>query len=276
MKKVVSNVYNSQYAFSVVSKVLGVLIGFAYSIVYSRYFGANLRGEVDVITNYLGIFYIFLCIGMYQAYPFYRKEVRKEEIRGYYIGFINDTFGMFGVYTIISLIVVSAVRMEPKFIVVALLLPSEFLVKQMNYIVLIENPKLRNLTGIGDYLFELLFVLFLWILIKAEYWTCILFVAVKQLITFGISIWSLKIKISEIRPKLSKNIWKYIRYGFIPMLSVLLTTANYKIDVIMLDRSVNISSAEIGLYSLGVSLAERVWMIPDALKDILLSKLSKL
>jgi O-antigen/teichoic acid export membrane protein len=32
--------------------------------------------------------------------------------------------------------------------------------------------------------------------------------------------------------------------------------------------------AQIGIYSLGALLANRLWMIPDALKDILLSKLT--
>ena len=33
--------------------------------------------------------------------------------------------------------------------------------------------------------------------------------------------------------------------------------------------------AEIGIYSVGVALAEKVWLIPDAIKDILLSRLCK-
>ena len=57
------------------------------------------------------------------------------------------------------------------------------------------------------------------------------------------------------------------------MLALLMTTLNYRVDVIMLKRSV--SDSLIGVYSVGVSLAERVWMIPDAMKEVMTSRLTK-
>jgi O-antigen/teichoic acid export membrane protein len=66
-----------------------------------------------------------------------------------------------------------------------------------------------------------------------------------------------------------------MKFGFVPMISTLLMTANYKLDILMLDAFPNVTTANVGVYSLGVSLAEKIWMIPDALKDILLSKLAK-
>ena len=51
-------------------------------------------------------------------------------------------------------------------------------------------------------------------------------------------------------------------------------TLNYRIDILMLDDIFHISTAEIGVYSVGVALAEKIWLIPDATKDILMSKLS--
>lgn len=275
MSRILKNLYNNQYAFSVISKVLGVLIGFVYSIVYSRYFGANLRGELAVITNYIGLLYIFLCMGMYQAYPYYRKGLSDKEVEEYYWGYINDTFGLFFLYVAFAVFLALMVKIEFNYIVIILLLPTEFLIKQLNYVVLIENPKLRNLTVIRFHAFELLFVIVLAAVIRPNYWICILFVVVKQLVNLIFAIWDLKINLLEIRPRLSRNIIKFMRFGFVPMISSLLMTVNYKMDVLMLDAYRNVSAAEVGIYSLGVSLAERVWMIPDALKDILLSKLSK-
>lgn len=275
MSRILKNLYNNQYAFSVISKVLGVLIGFIYSIVYSRYFGANLRGELAVITNYIGLLYIFLCMGMYQAYPYYRKGLSDKEVEEYYRGYINDTFGLFFLYVAFAVFLAMMVKIEFNYIVIILLLPTEFLIKQLNYVVLIENPKLRNLTVIRFQAFELMFTIVLAAVIRPNYWICILFVVVKQLVNMIFAIWDLKINLLEIRPRLSRNIIKFMRFGFVPMISSLLLTVNYKMDVLMLDAYRNVSAAEVGIYSLGVSLAERVWMIPDALKDILLSKLSK-
>ena len=90
---------------------------------------------------------------------------------------------------------------------------------------------------------------------------------------FLIAVLNLRVNILQIRPTL-KGILPYIKYGIIPMFTIILMEINYKVDVVILER-LDVSKSLIGIYSLGVILAEKLWMIPDALKDILLSKLSK-
>lgn len=48
-----------------------------------------------------------------------------------------------------------------------------------------------------------------------------------------------------------------------------------RFDIIMLNMSRNITMAQIGVYSIGVALADKTVYIPDAVKEILLSKLAK-
>ena len=57
------------------------------------------------------------------------------------------------------------------------------------------------------------------------------------------------------------------------MVTLLLTTLNYSIDTIIL-RNLS-SSSSVGLYSIGISLANMLWIIPDAFKDVLMNKTSK-
>lgn len=57
------------------------------------------------------------------------------------------------------------------------------------------------------------------------------------------------------------------------MLSLLMTTLNYRLDVLMLNG--HVSDAAIGVYSVGVLLAERIWMIPDAMKGVMVSNITK-
>ena len=146
-------------------------------------------------------------------------------------------------------------------------------IKQLNYVVLIENPKLRNLANIKLDLFDIIFLIVLLLVTKANYALCIALLVIKQLVFFVIAVENLKINIFKIRPSL-KGIRPYIKYGLIPMITVILMEINYKVDVIMLERF-NIAVSEIGVYSIGVMLAQKLWLVPDALKDILLSKLSK-
>ena len=64
-----------------------------------------------------------------------------------------------------------------------------------------------------------------------------------------------------------------MKFGFFPMLSLLMTTLNYRVDVLMLNG--HVADAAIGVYSVGVLLAERIWMIPDAMKGVMVSKITK-
>ncbi|MBR4017254.1 MAG: polysaccharide biosynthesis C-terminal domain-containing protein [Oscillospiraceae bacterium] len=58
------------------------------------------------------------------------------------------------------------------------------------------------------------------------------------------------------------------------MITLMLMEVNYKIAIIMLEWF-SVPNKDIGVYSLGIMLAQKLWIIPDALKDVLTSKLSK-
>lgn len=57
------------------------------------------------------------------------------------------------------------------------------------------------------------------------------------------------------------------------MLLLLMTTLNYNIDIIILKYYSSYSA--VGIYSVGVTLATMIWIIPDAFKEVLFSKTSK-
>ena len=65
---------NNAYSFSVLTRVLSVLIGFVYTVVYTRYLGKELRGTASEINNYVELATLFLCLGMHQAYPYFKKK----------------------------------------------------------------------------------------------------------------------------------------------------------------------------------------------------------
>ena len=51
---------NNAYVFSLIAKVFSVISGIVYSILYSRYLGAELRGTASIINNYADILSIIL------------------------------------------------------------------------------------------------------------------------------------------------------------------------------------------------------------------------
>lgn len=259
---------NNAYVYSVIAKIISVLTGFLYSILYSRYLGAELRGTASIIVNNSDILMLILCLGIYQAYPYFKKQTEKS----IYMEYINYVFGLFFLYVISCIVIGIIWKPNAQNCVVLVLIPIMFAAKELNYVVLIENPKLRNTANIFIDMFDIVFISVMMLFTKADFVLCAMFLIVKYFVCFVIGVANLKVNIFRIRPTL-RGIWPYIRFGFIPMLTVIMMEINYKADVLMLDYF-KIPKADIGVYSLGVSLAQRVWLIPDALKDILLSKLA--
>ena len=58
------------------------------------------------------------------------------------------------------------------------------------------------------------------------------------------------------------------------MLAGLLVMINYKVDIVMLDLY-SVSFSAIGIYSLGLSISEYLWVIPDIFKDVVQKRTAK-
>ncbi len=271
MIKKLKNIINNEYIFSVVAKVVGVVTGLIYTILYRRYFGTELTGEGAVILNQGTMISLILCLGIYQAYPYFRKMGQKTP-EVLYQEYIDRVMGLFLVYAGICALLYFFAPLNQDLRTAFVLVPLMVAIKELNYVVLIERPKLRNTASILLNLADIVLVLILFIAVKPSFTMICLFLILKEGIYFIIAFQNLKVPVWKLRPTL-KGIGPYIRFGIIPMITVILMEVNYKVDVLMLDGKV--AKAEIGVYSLGVQLAERLWLIPDALKDILLSKLAK-
>ena len=271
MFSTIKRIVNNEYVYSVLAKVFGIALGLVYTILFSRYMGADLRGAASIVTNFSTLASLGLCIGVYQAYPYFRKnsDKPKDEL---YMEYINNCIGMCIIYVLLCSLVIAFVPVSLGRKISFVLIPFMVGTKLLNYVVLIETPKIRNTASIYLFLIDIVIIIVLMIFTKANLFYCYSFLILKEVIYFFIAFKNLKVPITKIRPTV-KNLPPYIRYGWIPMITVILMEVNYKVDVLMLEGKV--SKADIGIYSLGVQLAERLWLVPDALKDILLSKLSK-
>jgi len=268
LKSIINNLSNNAYLFAIVTKVLSVVLVMLYSIVYSRYFGPEIKGTGDVVLNYADFIKIIACLGMYQAYPYFKK-CRGIEV---YSEFINNTFGMFGVYLALAIISVLVIKPSLMTSAIIILVPIMYAIQQLNYVVLVERPKTRNSAQVLLDSIDIVIVVILMFIFQASEMLCIVYLIVRHLIHLIVAVINLKVSIISIRPTL-KMARKYISYGWIPMLTILFMEINYKADIIMME-GFSVSRASIGIYSLGLTLAQKIWLIPDALKDILLSKLA--
>jgi len=63
-------------------------------------------------------------------------------------------------------------------------------------------------------------------------------------------------------------------FGLVAMVTTLLLTLNYRLDVMML-KWMGVADAERGFYELGIALAEYGWVVSDAFREVLFSRTAR-
>lgn len=271
IKKILKN----DYIFALFTRVLCIVLGFAYTIFLSRYLGASLRGEYSIVLNYATIISVLIGFGIYQSYPFFKRKLEsREKQTKLYKNIVSNILALFLIYVIICLGIALFIPMNLRLKITLIILPTAYLYKQLNYITLIEHPRACNRRDVVLSIIDIIIVIALMIFTEANITLCFGFLIIEKLIYALLPIKDLGINIVKNPPKITKEIKRYIGYGFVPMLTLILMTFNHKVDIAMLSFFKNITTAEIGIYSLGVMLAEKVWMLPDTLTNILQSKLA--
>ena len=265
IKKIIQN----PYSFSLISKFFGVFVGFLFTVFQARFLGAEIKGQVATVNSIVGVASIVFALGIYQAYPYYKRNSNVDILPI----FMKIAFLLLAVYGAVSAVTIAFTQLSAKYIAVMVITPLMVYDGIVSYVTLIEEPNKRNATDMIVMLGELILVIVLWRTSEPSFVLGVFIITIKDItkaivFTFW---WRKRIFVH------SESIWvwlpKLIKYGFFPMLSLLMATLNYRVDVIMLNGTV--LDASIGVYSIGVTVAERVWMIPDAMKGVMVSHLAK-
>ena len=263
VKRIVSNVY----VFSVISKIIVVIVGFVYAFLLARYLGAELKGQLTYINTITSISVIVLSLGIHQAYPYYKKQ-KTPNIKNIYV---HSTLLLCIFYALISLGLFFIFKDYEKISIAILLSPLLTYTKLITYLVMVENPNKKNRWEIIVEVFEVCFLIVLYIFAPRHLVFCILMIIIKNIIAIVYYFYNAHedLKVNKTDFRMLKS---FIGFGILPMFSLLMNSLNYRIDVLMLNAKV--SDAQIGIYSVGISLAEKIWLLSDALRDVLYSKLT--
>ena len=267
----VHKIIRNEYVYSVITKIISILLGMIQSILIARFLGAELKGVTAYISSIASIGSIIITFGMHQAYPFIRRKYGKETIYDDYITVVCCLYLFYLIIGVIcSIVLPLKITIRALFILIPLLGYS----KIIDYVTLIEYPNKRNSWWLLITIIDVLYVAFLWLLVKRNvYWaiSILLFADVIRCIVYSCI---LRVKII-FHKGLFKMLKELVSFGFFPMIALLMTTLNYRIDVLMLHQYSYISDAMIGVYSLGLTLSDKIVLIPDTLKGVLVSKLAK-
>lgn len=265
--------FRNEYVFSIITKILMVIIGMLSSVLIARYLGSILKGEIAVITSITSITSILCTLGVHQAYPFYKKNSNNS--KDTLSNFMTSLYVIFFVYIILASILCFILGKNntiflSSIIIITLLMGYSRIV---SYIFLVESPNKRNFTMMLINIFEVIYISILFTFSNSNLilgLSIIMFKDILQSIYYTKKL-DFKLKIKNIR---SNVIFSFIKYGFYPMIALLMATLNYRIDILMLNNFENVTYSDIGIYSVGVGLAEKLWILSDAVKDILLSRLA--
>lgn len=259
MKKLLNN----DFILSVICKSANILFGFVTLILLNRYLGATLKGEYTYIINYTTIISSIFQLGISSVY----SQFKRRRIENCFEIFISLSLIQFIIYCVIMLILLFIFKFNYTVMWIAIISVIAIFTTQLRYINLVENYKYNAFVVIMMAFLNSTIMLIIYCLFEKNLTYAFLVYICKDI--FIILMFLRKIKIKELfKRKYFKVYLLIIKEGFLPMLSNLLIILNYKVDVIML-KNFNIDYYLIGIYSVGLSIVEYVWIIPDIFKDVI-------
>lgn len=263
-KFVYRRILKNEYAINMLNKIITLVFGFLSSIFITRYMGSSMKGEYAFIISNASILSIFLDLGVYQAYP---NQV-KRGLNHVEIKFVDIFVLQFIIYEFLG-IVVGVASKESTILYVCILAPVMTLLSQVLMIAMIRFPIYRSISSIGVSVFNLIAYIVLFFTFPRKLFLVVFVLILKDIIFIVLILYKLKIVPNPFR--VEKNIlFGAIRFGVLPMITALLLNLNYKMDVIMVRNYSNSYNA--GIYSVAVTIADYLWLVPDAFKEVLFSK----
>ena len=264
----IKRIFNNDYAFSFINKISSVLVGVVTSALINRYLGPEGKGQYAFVINIVNLVAIAGNFGFYQSYP-KSKRANLPNIKEKYV---DVFFTQFFLYSTIAFVLSFFMGGNSLYIAALFLVPVQVLTSQFSMVALIEFINFKQKLQ----LFITFLNLFLTALIFFFAPKHVLFIMAMLFIKdiFFITMYLVKIKYIP-RPFRveSQFLSMLFKFGIVAVVSAFLLTLNYKADIIMLKLYVD--DAQIGLYSVGVALAEYIWLIPDAFKEVLFARTAK-
>lgn len=262
-KKVLKN----EYFVSVSVKIMLVLLSFINSMIINRYLGTYDKGIYAYILNFSNILNLILGLGIGQSYIFFKRKYG-EEIKQKFVNIF-----WFQLFLYVFVLIIINIFTNNYIINVAIIISIliEFN-SQVIFVSLIYNVNYRNIISLISTLFYTIILLVIYFRFNKNLNIAILSIFLRYAFDSVYSI--VKFKLLPNTLKIDFMLIKEIlKFSMFPMLASLMIIFNYSIDTIILKIFVNYDS--IGIYSLGVTLAGMIWIIPDAFKDVLFNKTAK-
>lgn len=263
-------ILQEDYTLSLFNKIYSIIIGVISSAFYIRYLGVQYKGVYSYINEITTVISLIINWGIYQSYPFYfRKEGHKI-----YNKYVDIYILQFYIYLFLSAIIILINKNNLVVTCIFLQLPFLVLKTQLDNTVLVENIRFYMWVDIGLKTVLAIIYFLLWKFAPVKIELLVFCIALTNFIVCVIYIIITKYKIGAriFKPDID-FVKEVVKFGFLPMLSALLMTLNYSVDIIFLNFMGQ--PIELSLYSVAAVIINYVWVIPNAFKEVLISKVAR-
>ena len=269
VKRIIRRVTDNDYLFTIFTKILAVLIGLVASFYSNRFLGPQLKGELGRISSLLSIVAVTANFGLYQPYPYYKRQGEPDVLNK----FLRIFLLQFIAYTVIG--VIGAVCLNSfELTAVCLLAPIQVLANQLSFMMMVEDVKFKNAIFFTARITNTVITILAFYTMDRTILVALALIVVGDVITVVMALLRMKRMPNPMKADL-RFAAKIVPFGFISMVTTLMLTLNYRVDTLMMGYLYHIPDTEIGFYSLGVSLSEYGWLIPDAFREVLFSRTAK-
>jgi O-antigen/teichoic acid export membrane protein len=256
------------------SNIVALVIGLATSIIMTRSLGPELKGEYTSLIVIPGILSSFVMFGSRPSiiYHLSKHIFTTEQVLSALV-FLFSFSSIFGI--LIFMVFYFFINNEnyDQIILLSILIyiPSKLLTAYIGSVFLAKQQfkkanQLKWMTAFFTFLSFFIFVFLLkWSLIGAF----ISLLTGSLIVTsFGIS---QLFKTSILKIQFDKKvISSIIKLGFMNAIALVIIQLNFRVDIILMNYLS--TKQEIGYYSLGVSIAEKLWQLPFAVGIVLTSR----
>jgi|GEM_PF-1784101 len=260
----------SDFVYSLTSKGYTILVGVLASAFLTRYLGLAQRGEYAFVVQISSVLVLASDLGVSQTYSYFYRQYNGSILRRFLAMFLRQ----FILYLLVAGVVGLLVD-DPAYAYACMLVPFGVLRLRMDSAVAVERlrlfMKLHRVSITGTAIgYAFLFFARQYIGVSLLY---------PVLITVALNAASIFVYIRSLRVgRVSAGgtrglTTEVVRYSWLPMLSVLLVSLNYSVDILLL-RYLG-SPVELSLYAVAAGIAGYVMFIPDAFKDVLASRVAR-
>lgn len=264
----INKLFSNAYTSSFIKKCNVIAFGILSTALLNRYLGPAIKGEYAYVLSMVNILVVVFNMGITLSYPNFKR--RKDlDYLPIFLSLVMVEFVILLILTVCLGFFIQNIRL---FFVCLMTTVSVFRM-QLNYINLVENIKYHSIITTVSAIGNAAMFLIVFLVTDTNIIIAYFIYIAKDMIIIVFSLCNLGVKLNSIKGYMV--IWKdIIKFGLIPMYTTLLISINYKVDVILL-KLFDVHMIQIGLYTVGVSLAEYGWLIPDIFKDVMINKTAK-